>query len=271
MENLAVVFGALRLTLEKLQEHYAACDNGPLPAQPQDLRHGRAADLLLPYPLRAASIGTAKLVLGNSGPAKDFFDSLVPGSAMRLEKARGSTQLLYLVQLRSEGEGGRRAVVKFCPRPFAGGGELVHRLWAEEEGLAPELIFVHRLPGGIDMVGMEYLDPAAGWVRLADVRSDQAEALRPDVRRALAKAHALRLDDRSTVHGDVRPPNVMVRLTAGELKGPRPICFVDFDWAGVAGVARCPGFLNKNIKWPAGMQPGELLTQDLDRELLATM
>jgi len=271
MEHLASVFEALRVALKMLQEHYAACDKGPLPAwrSPQDLLYGRAADLLLPYPLRAAGIGTAKLELG-AGAAADFFASMVPGSATRLEAASGNTQLVYRVKL----QGGRHAVVKFCTRPFIGAGEVVHRLWAAE-ALAPHLLFAHRLPGGIAMVGMELLDPDAGWRRLSDVPTAAARKLSPEVQRALAAAHALQTTDGGvTVHGDMRPPNVMVRLTASfELAPdePNPVRFLDFDWAGVAGVARCPGFLNPKLKWPAGMAAGEPLSQALDREMLAAM
>ena len=145
------------------------------------------------------------------------------------------------------------------------------------------------------MAVMEYLDPRDGWVRLSDLVPETARGLAPAVRAALSVAHGLVLgplapdpgslalaaahalqsaDGGVTVHGDMRPPNVMVRLTASfELAPdePNPVRFLDFDWAGVAGVVRCPGFLNPKLKWPAGMVAGKPLSQALDREMLAAM
>lgn len=106
------------------------------------------------------------------------------------------------------------------------------------------------------------------------------------------------------VHGDMRPPNVLLRLpipaafqagsaAMGELgggvtaavqgssaveEGKRAagslevsglqVVFVDFDWAGAEGEARYPAQLNSAIRWADGTDPGGLIMQRHDLQLL---
>ncbi|KAL3155368.1 hypothetical protein ABBQ38_010929 [Trebouxia sp. C0009 RCD-2024] len=53
------------------------------------------------------------------------------------------------------------------------------------------------------------------------------------------------------VHGDLRQTNVAVQR--GE-KGWM-VKFVNYDWAGSAGLHRFPRFMNSQIDWPDGVQP----------------
>ncbi|RDX42022.1 hypothetical protein OH76DRAFT_1489010 [Lentinus brumalis] len=39
---------------------------------------------------------------------------------------------------------------------------------------------------------------------------------------------------------------------------------IDFDWAGLEGVARYPHDLAEDVPWPVGADPGALITQDHD-------
>ena len=282
IDNLARIFGSMRRALKLLSHHYkklAAClPPGKIALGPD----GRAADLHFPYPLRRLSAGVNSLP-GELRPRLMAL-GLVPGSAVCLSRGR----LVYLCSrcvavvpsgpapgsLTSPGAADgdattlsreERVVVKFCMRPFAskagGTGEAVHRLWAAA-GLAPQLYAVERLPGGIDMVVVEYLDPAAGWVAAGE---DQPE----ESRQALRAAHALG----GHVHGDMRGTNIMVRKRRPApglpSDGGYDVRFIDFDWAGEDGVVRCPTFINPEAGWPPGMKVGVPLTQQLDCQTLA--
>lgn len=44
--------------------------------------------------------------------------------------------------------------------------------------------------------------------------------------------------------------------------------FLDFDWAGIAGVHRYPPFMNSSIQWPAGATPLGTIQQQHDVALL---
>lgn len=96
------------------------------------------------------------------------------------------------------------------------------------------------------------------------------------------------------VHGDMRPPNVLLRLpvpaafqagsaasaqgvaaveegkrAAGSLEvSGLQVVFVDFDWAGAEGEARYPAQLNSAIRWADGTDPGGLIMQRHDLQLL---
>ena len=192
-------------------------------------------------------------------------------------------------------------VVKFCERGryFAGAaGAAVQELWALH-GLAPKIHRAVRLPGGRDMVVMEYLSPEDGWrgLNLKHYNPGEDEgpaawyAREAAVRVGLRKAHSLRLpwplgaeglSAVPTLHGDIRLPNVLLRRTRS---GPRlpwgtggvpselayEVRFIDFDWAGLelpTGVAggggcRCPLVINRDL-FPPVVVPGERLTQETD-------
>jgi len=72
------------------------------------------------------------------------------------------------------------------------------------------------------------------------------------------------------VHGDMRPPNILLQLEpGGTLAATTPkVMVIDFDWAGVEGTARYPPFISNRVRWPAGVQPGELLDHTHDVALL---
>ena len=45
--------------------------------------------------------------------------------------------------------------------------------------------------------------------------------------------------------------------------------FIDFDWAGEAGVVQYPSFMNhRDVSWPSGVKEGGLALQTHDTHLL---
>ena len=91
------------------------------------------------------------------------------------------------------------------------------------------------------------------------------------------------------VHGDIRPPNIMVQLplispsvmaaSSSAKAEPLPsvsdvnslrVAFLDFDWAGVEGQARYPPLMSQVVPWPPGAEHGALISADHDRQLLAS-
>jgi hypothetical protein len=52
------------------------------------------------------------------------------------------------------------------------------------------------------------------------------------------------------VHGDMRPPNILLQLEpGGSLASTAPkVMVVDFDWAGVEGTARYPPFISNQVR-----------------------
>ena len=315
------VLRALKQGIVRLHLHYEALSK--LPAIPTADQAVRSANLLLPYPLqhpRTCPIPRdvelpASAELAESG----VYFGVFPDRALRLgdldgELLRSGAQdptgladkPVYLA-FRPAVDASRpeeKVVVKFCERdrPFAGSlANAVQRLWADHL-LAPKVLDTFRLPGGTDMVLLEYLDPAEGWRGLSELwpeagasrsreRACAWAACLAAVRAALARAHALRLTLPSpsdsgggllsgpvcTVHGDVRPPNIMVCPPRPGVVDPDPgafeIRFLDFDWAGVelpegdSRTARCPPFIARR-SFPHQVVPGGLLTQLTDTATL---
>ncbi|KAI0704761.1 hypothetical protein C8Q76DRAFT_603626, partial [Earliella scabrosa] len=66
------------------------------------------------------------------------------------------------------------------------------------------------------------------------------------------------LHEHGMVHGDLRPQNVFMDVTA------KAVRIIDFDWAGKEGEARYPGDLSPRVQWPPGARPGGLITRAHD-------
>ena len=123
-------------------------------------------------------------------------------------------------------------------------------------GHAPALLGVAPLPGGWTAVVMEALTD--GW-REYDARADEERA-------AAAAAYDAALRVPGNVHGDLRPPNVLVR--GGRGAGPVQVAFLDWDWAGAAGTATYPLGLNPAIAWPEGAAAGAVVAAHHDERML---
>eukprot|EP00878_Enallax_costatus_P028229 GHUV01030468.1.p1 GENE.GHUV01030468.1~~GHUV01030468.1.p1 ORF type:complete len:155 (-),score=34.21 GHUV01030468.1:700-1140(-) len=134
------------------------------------------------------------------------------------------------------------------------------------------MLACEHLPGGGSVVVMEHL--GEGWQTLDSMlRSMPSDDQRYQLSQALLSMqntlHSLRLPtsetaaDRVLVHGDMRPPNIMVQ------QGGFAVKLIDWDWAGVAGKSRYPlRPLNPAVKWPAEVKPGAIMQQQHDKELL---
>ncbi|KAK9827446.1 hypothetical protein WJX74_002905 [Apatococcus lobatus] len=85
---------------------------------------------------------------------------------------------------------------------------------AGKAGVVPQLSQKRqkRYPGGQHLVEMEYLDPQHGWISLANFDGDWASA-RFMLEELLQKWQAC--CDNKAVHGDLRPPNIFLRLLTG--------------------------------------------------------
>ena len=76
-------------------------------------------------------------------------------------------------------------------------------------GLAPKLVLpVEGYPGRVQVIKMEYLDPADGWVRLERFTGDW-DALHEVAMEALKSLQSC-LDGKA-VHGDLNPSNLLAR------------------------------------------------------------
>lgn len=117
------------------------------------------------------------------------------------------------------------------------------------------------LPGGWQLVEMEWL-PGPEWRQLSDLLGAELDQALAAVRAALESAHGAT----GMVHGDVRPPNCLVRCDAGSGWHVR---FVDFEWAGREGESTYPCFLNPDVPWPEGVGYKNLLQRAHDFQLLA--
>jgi hypothetical protein len=174
-------------------------------------------------------------------------------------------------------------VVKFTRRY----GTLAH-MAAAEAGVAPHLHGVIRLAGGWIAVVMSNLKAKDGWRHLDTSDASQKAAALSAWRRGVK--------DRGFVHGDLRPPNILVRrrqvvgaavpvgmAAAGSLGAASAIVdntsiagheawevrFVDWDWAGETS-AEVSYPLNRNpaIPWPSGSVAGGLILPDHDQACL---
>lgn len=156
-----------------------------------------------------------------------------------------------------------QVVIKFTQQC----GKEVHIAWAEHDW-APQLIQHACLPGGWQQVTMQYLGHE--WCQLCDLGEEARNVAHASAVRMLETIQGsshVRLGGGCGVHGDLRSNNIMVRRA-----GPSQIRFVDFDWAGMEGVARYPLFMNhRQICWPEGVYDGGLMEKEHDRAVLQTL
>jgi len=136
-------------------------------------------------------------------------------------------------------------VVKFAP--FY--GHEVHKFLADQ-GLAPVLYSCAKL-GDLFMVVMQLCEGAM----FQNPSSDQ-KALLTTASRSLAGS--------GLVHGDLRPPNIM-------LVGSDEVKILDFDWAGKAGEARYPIVLSEKEPWHQGAGAGKLIETAHDQHMVSIL
>ncbi|DBA81873.1 TPA: hypothetical protein ACH3X1_007588 [Trebouxia sp. C0004] len=141
-------------------------------------------------------------------------------------------------------------------------GISVHEAWASI-GLAPHSPTAKALQCDLQLVTMELLSDK--WQFLNDLEPAVVQDTRPYVLAALQQAQQVLLGNGGIgVHGDLR--QTIVAVQRGE-KGWM-VKFVDYDWAGVAGLHIFPPFMNSQIDWPDGVQPLAIMYPQHDVDLL---
>ena len=234
IENVTRVFSALKLGVKKLDSYYKSLK--PDDSPPLESRY---------FPSITSYRGVDGLV--------DF------EYIGYLENCLGCVTL----RARTRGESSSNIVVKFVHRY----GDTAHRILADA-GLAPKLLYYgspHFTEGqpsyhNLSMVVMDYIEgPTLATAR--EVIDDKAEGVaRSEVRRALDLLHSAGL-----VFGDVRPPNIKVNITTGEVK------LIDFDWAGVEGKVKYPYLISMDIPWPEGVKALATIECVHDNEMFKTL
>ena len=148
-------------------------------------------------------------------------------------------------------------MVKVIFRPYGYG---VHDL-LHAEGFAPKLCGHSERPEiGADAVVMEYLPPPnddkPGWETLHDLFSHSFTRQlvvreRVGIRDKLLEIVSL-LQKLHMIHGDFRPSNLMIKVTANcaGLVQPVRVMVVDMEWAGKVGEAYYPLDRNETVGYP---------------------
>jgi len=168
-------------------------------------------------------------------------------------------------------------VVKFTKHVY---GDNVHRLLADNS-FAPKLYAFDRnnLVPGWSVVLMERIEGCCTWKDL-DFHAERKTKERKTKIRTAVKLMA----HNGFVHGDLRPPNVLVnKMNATDggngnninnvPKVSDDVWIVDFDFAGKEGEARFPLFLNhaKRMGWADDVSDNVLITKTIDDEMCSKL
>ncbi|KAH9906584.1 uncharacterized protein BXZ73DRAFT_60923 [Epithele typhae] len=153
----------------------------------------------------------------------------------------------------------RHVVVKFAERY----GVRAHELLAEA-GLAPALLYHGAVwPGedyhGHEMVVMEHVEGVPAF------EPEWQSAAAPEVERAMKILY-----DNGMVHGDLRPPNILL-LHGWEQGVEGRVRIIDFDWAGREGEVRYPGRLSKQVFPVDGIDDHSPITYAHDKGMLSLL
>ena len=141
--------------------------------------------------------------------------------------------------------------------------EDAHRFLAQL-GYAPQLRAVMQLHGGWNMVVMDYSE----YKQLCDPNLQISDELRHTIMAKVSEA-VQKLHDAGFVHGDIRPPNVLVDSRMLTSKDGIKIHFIDFDWAGRQGEAVYPMRVNRVTVWrPEGASDGKPILVEHDMAMV---
>jgi len=151
-------------------------------------------------------------------------------------------------------------------------GAKVHA-YLDEKDMAPKYFFHFDIGSNLPPTDameqyyvMEYLPPpsndSAGWISLLELEErfpEVASIHKSDVEAALYQIIDV-LGERKYVHGDLRPNNLLIKVTVGPdgckiqyREGSDPLPYlkvIDFDWAGEAEVVKYPPHRNPDVEWP---------------------
>jgi serine/threonine protein kinase len=166
------------------------------------------------------------------------------------------------------GDGGAAICIKFVPRYCKEAHELL-----AENGFAPKLHAVERLPGGLFMVVMD--DVSEDYESLFNFVQEHPDSLvaeKGGARNLLSEKirhRVLELHRAGFVHGDIRDTNIMIKKS-GFNDGS--FMMVDYDSSGVIKQVRYPLDLNTTtVKRPQGATGGAIVEVEHDLEMLDTI
>lgn len=148
---------------------------------------------------------------------------------------------LFAATLQNDRNGrSREVIVKFSRRY----GINVHRFLAEKKQ-APKVLHFTELSGNWFVVVMEKVEGKP-------LGRDVSESVQQKLKEVMKN-----LQTEGYVHGDLRPPNVLL-LDDGSIR------VVDFDWAGKSGQVNYPLDINQKFDWHEDVGPGKPIVHDHD-------
>ena len=224
--RLARAFGAFRIAVDKLRDHY------------QNLISRSLHELQTPETVLRMTFPYPESYGSEDAEIKFTYDSRVHDG-----------KLIFPATT----TGGTKVLVKFTRRY----SKEAHQHCAEA-GLAPNLLGFQSLLTGWYMIVMEYLDPQT--YRTLGPEDGSDSRLVEAIKRVVAVLHG-----GGFVHGDIRDINFLTRHQWSAEEKARNALLLDFDWAGVSGIAKYPPHVNRQtVKRPEGAEGGELITQGHD-------
>ncbi|KAG8930623.1 hypothetical protein FRC01_002476 [Tulasnella sp. 417] len=226
---IAKVFAALKRGAQTLKEYYQKLEPKKEANLPDFSPTFQKFGETEKFTLRYTS---GNLLVGRSGRA--MFDAMV-------KKANESTE--YPVKVR-------------FTRKYS---EEAHRLLAKAN-LAPKILHCQELTNGWTVVVMDSIQGKD----LASLGNGPiGKRVLSDIESALTLLH-----EEGFVFGDLRGPNVMLcDRPASQEKTEQGAMLVDFDCAGMQGSQFYPYDLNPKVCWAHGVQGGDLITQEHDKEM----
>lgn len=126
---------------------------------------------------------------------------------------------------------------------------------AANHGLAPALRGAEKLDCGLIMVVMDLVVDETHHQWGANGKESES------ARSQLLEFHKV-LRQNNLVHGDLRPPNLLV-VTENDSTGER-LLVVDFDWAGEHGVSTYPIAVNPGETWHEDVEAGKTMMLEHD-------
>nr|VWO99299.1 Uncharacterized protein [Ganoderma boninense] len=221
LHSLAVKFQVIRNTMWKLCQFYTNLHAGTaLPTLP----------FLFPQPMSLLK----HLIPSPQAEAIRCLSSLNLHLIDVIDESKASRSLYKGVMLHHPDI--QSVFVKFIAGEY---GLAAHQLLAQHTPpLAPQLFWCGEVAVGHTMIVMEELgfEFDRGSPHPREGQGDDVAIVERDIVQAVKTLH-----EHNFVHGDLRPPNVIISYGRGYL--------VDFDIAGIEGSATYPLTLNPNIVW----------------------
>jgi hypothetical protein len=227
----ARLFCAFKNASSRLQDYYRKFSETTVP------RSFSCEEARLPYPTTFTHL--------SSGVQKKFklTEQPTPGKLVFLGSIEGSPP-----------DGSPGLLIKFV-RTY---GLVLHQHCANL-GHAPRLLGFEKLPGGWNMVVMEFLDDHIPFSTFEEPSSISSQL------RQMFMALVQSFQRKNLVHGDLRAANILVRKDG---PGKLSMMLVGFDWGGAEGEVRYPLAINcVGVRRPKGVVDGALITTKHDLEM----